>query len=339
MSRKYKFALIGCGAVAAMHAKAIEGLEKGELFGVYDSRKESAEKFAKKHGCKVFTTIEELLACTDVHIVDICTPSGLHAEYAIQAANAGKHVVVEKPLAITQAQLDGVVQAAEKNHTQVAVITQLRFTPSVMKAKKAIDEGRLGKILMADFKGKFYRSKEYYTQGGWRGTWAMDGGGALMNQGIHGIDIIQHLMGGVESVQALCRTQMHDIETEDSAYVLVEYKNGAIGAIHSTTAATPGYPREIEINGTKGTIKLEEDEITCWDVEGETESLGKTDSNAASDPMAFSHVYHQLQLAELLDALDKGRAPIVDVYEGKRPVEIILAAYESSKTGKRIELK
>lgn len=338
MVKKYGFALIGCGAIATMHATAIKGLDQGFLYGVYDAKKESAEKFAAEHGCKVFDTVEELLACDQIHIVNICTPSGLHAKFAIQAARAGKHVVVEKPMAITEEQSKELIKAAEEQKTQVAVITQLRFTPAVIKAKKAIEEGRLGKILMADFRGKFYRTETYYTQGGWRGTWAMDGGGALMNQGIHGIDILLYLVGEVKSVYALCRTQMHAIETEDCAYLLVEYKNGAIGMMQSTTAAAPGYPREIEINGTKGTIKLQEDKIMAWDIKGESETIEQSEIKAASEPMAFSSEFHRLQLGDLLAAIEEGRAPLVDVYEGKKPVDVILAAYESSRQGKRIEL-
>ena len=333
------FAIIGCGAIADMHATVIKELDGGSLYGVFDTRRESAERFAQKYSCAVFSTVEELFACPEVDVVSICTPSGLHAKFAIQAAEAGKHVVVEKPLAITRQQLDELVAAVEKHGTKVEVITQLRFAPSIRKAKKAIDEGRLGKILLADFKGKFYRSDEYYASSGWRGTWAMDGGGALMNQGVHGVDLIQYLMGGVKSVSALCRTQARSIETEDSAYLLVEYGNGAIGSIHSTTVAAPGYPRIIQISGTKGTITLEEDEIKGWDVEGEEMETGVTDSKAGSDPMAFSHVFHKIQFEDLIDAIDNDRAPLVDVYEGKKPVDIILAAYESSKTGKRVEIK
>ena len=333
-----RFAIIGCGAVAEMHATAIQGLENGILYGAYDMRAENAQRFAAAHGCKAFATLDELFACEEVDIVNVCTPSGLHAELAIRAANAGKHVVVEKPMAITQAQVDDLIRVVEQKKTKMAVITQLRFAPSVQRAKKAIEDGRLGKILLADFRGKFYRSEEYYSKSGWRGTWAMDGGGALMNQGIHGIDIVQYLMGGVKSVSALCCTQDRNIEAEDTAYLIVEYKNGAVGSIHSTTVAGPGYPRKIEISGTKGTIKIEEDEIRVWDVAGDEETTGRTASKAGFDPMAFSHAYHQFQFADLIEAIEEDRAPLVDVYEGRKPVEIILAAYESNRTGKKIDL-
>lgn len=333
-----RFALIGCGAIAQMHATVIENIENATLCGVYDTRRESAENFAGKHACRVFNSLDDLFLCEEVDIVSICTPSGLHAELLIRAAEAGKHVVVEKPMAITKQQLDDIITAVKRCNTKVEVITQLRFAPSIQKAKKAIDEGRLGKILIADFIGKFYRSPDYYTMGGWRGTWAMDGGGALMNQGVHGVDLVQYLMGGAKSVTAICRTQMHNIETEDTAYLLVEYNNGAVGSIHSTTVATPGYPRIIEISGTKGTIKLQEDQIMVWDVEGECMETGETESKAGSDPMAFSYAFHKLQFVDLIDAIENDRPPLVDVYEGKKPVEIILAAYESSKLGKKVEI-
>ncbi len=333
-----RFAIIGCGAVAKMHATAIKGLDGGELYGVFDRNMGNAESFAQEYGGKAFSSLEELFSCREVDVVNICTPSGLHAEFALKAANAGKHVIVEKPMAITKSQLDELITVVEKQKIKLTVITQFRFAPSIQRAKKAIDEGRLGKILLADFRGKFYRTDEYYEKGGWRGTWALDGGGALMNQGIHGVDILQYLMGGIKSVSALCTTQDRKIEAEDTAYLIVEYNNGAVGSIHSTTVANPGYPRKIEITGSKGTIKIEEDEIRKWDVVGENESTGRTASKAGFDPMAFSHAYHQLQFQDLIEAIDEDRQPLVDVYEGKKTVEIILAAYESSRAGKKIQL-
>lgn len=333
------FAIIGCGAAANIHAGAIEGLENGRLYGVFDNSAARAEKFAAEHGCRAFKTMDELLSCKDVDIVNVCVPSGLHAEIAVAALRAKKHVVVEKPMAITKEQIAAIIEAAERNDVKVAVITQYRFTPATQKVKKALDEGKLGKILLADFSGKYYRSAEYYASAIWRGTMAMDGGGALMNQGIHGIDVIQYLLGGVQSVQAMCRTLRHDIEVEDSAYLLVEYKNGAIGCIHGTTTASPGYPRRIEISGTKGSIVLEEDSIIRWDVEGDDEPIGKRTVNSGADPMALNFGYHRLQLADLIAAIEENRSPLVDVYEGKKPVEIILAAYESSRTGKKIVLE
>ncbi len=333
------FTLIGCGAVSKVHAEAIEKMDNARLYGVFDVRKESAEKFASEHGCKAFSTLEEMLADENVDVVNVCTPSGLHAKFAIISAKAGKHVIVEKPMAITKEDLDELIRVSDEQGTKVAVITQLRFTPAVQKIKKALDEGKLGKLLMADFRGKYYRAPEYYTSAPWRGTWAMDGGGALMNQGIHGVDLVQYLLGGVKSVRAVCRTVAREIETEDSAYVFVEYKNGAIGSIQGTTVASPGFPREIEIHGTKGSIVLQEDTITLWNIEGEDESSAeKTASHSASEPMAIPYLYHKLQFEDLVDAIENDRAPLVDAHEGRKPVDIILGAYESSRTGKEVEI-
>ena len=337
--KTYGFALIGCGAIARIHAAAIEQIENAKLVAVYDNFYEFSQKFAAERSCKAYQTIEELLGDSEVDIVNICTPSGLHAELAIKAAKAKKHIVVEKPMAITHEQISELVKAVEENEVKVEVVTQLRFTDAVKKIKNAIDEGKLGKILLADFRGRYYRSPEYYAQGGWRGTWKMDGGGALMNQGIHGIDLIQYLVGGVKSVYADCRTVLHNIETEDTANILVEYQCGAIGVIQGTTAVNPGYPRTIEITGTNGTIVLKEDVIERWDIMGEDAHEAKeSESNSGSDPMAIPFAYHKLQFEDLIDAIENNRAPVVDVYEGKKPVEIILAAYESSKTGKKVEL-
>ena len=332
------FALVGCGAIAGIHAAAIKEIEGAKLYGVFDSYRAGAEKFAAENGCAIFDSLEKLLADRSVDIVNICTPSGLHAPIAVAAAKAGKHVIVEKPMAITKEQIDDIATAAKKNDVKIAVITQLRFTPAVRKLKEAIDGGRLGKLLFADFRMKYYRCPEYYSSSSWRGTKAMDGGGALMNQGIHGIDLMQYLMGRVKSVYADCRTLLHDIEAEDTANLLVEYDCGAIGVIQGTTAAAPGYPRTIEISGTKGTVILEEDSIKQWDVQGECEECSQSDVNSASNPLAIGTQYHKLQFEDLIRAIDTNTEPLVGVDEGRKPVEIILAAYESSEKGVKIKL-
>ena len=334
-----RFGLIGCGAIAGLHAQAISNIENATLVGVYDYSYEFAKKFANDHHCIAYKTLEELLACSEIDVVNICTPSGLHAEQIIKAANAKKHIIVEKPMAITKEQLDAAIESVERNNVKVEVVSQLRFTPAIQKLKTAIESGAMGKILFADFKMKYYRSAEYYKKGGWRGTWKMDGGGALMNQGIHGIDLVQYLIGGVKSVYADCRTLAREIEVEDTANILVEYENGAIGVIQCTTVAEPGYPRTIEVTGTKGTVVIKEDVIERWDLEGAQEERTKTSLfNSGSDPMAFSEKFHEMQFKDLISAIEEDKRPLVDEKEGRKPVEIILAAYESSKTGKKVEL-
>lgn len=337
--RKTKFGIIGCGMIAKWHADSFEAIENAELIGVYDMNYEFAKKFAESRGCRCFETMEELLECDEIDVVSICTPSGLHAEIAVRAANAGKHIIVEKPMAITHKQIDDMTEACEKNGVKVAVISQLRFTESVKKVKKAIDNGELGDIILADVYMKYYRSPEYYASAKWRGTWSLDGGGALMNQGIHGIDVLQYLVGGVKSVIGNCKTLARDIEVEDTANVLVEYKNGALGTIQGTTSVNPGYPRIIEISGTNGTIVLQEDTIIRWDVNGKEldPSEIKTSSYGGSkNPGDISNEYHILQIRDLIDAIENDRRPMCDIYEGRKPVDIILAAYESSRTGKKV---
>lgn len=337
MSENLGFGIIGAGMISRWHADSIKDIDGAFVAGVTDNNMENAEKFAKEYGCKVFSSVDEMLKSSEIDVVSICTPSGLHAEFAVKAAKNGKHFVVEKPMAITNEQIEDIKCACEENNVKGAVISQLRFTEAVQKAKKAIRDGRLGKIVLGDIYMKYFRSDEYYKSAGWRGTWAMDGGGALMNQGIHGIDILQYLVGPVKSVYANCKTLARDIEVEDTANIMVEYENGAIGVIQGTTSVSPGYPRLIEICGTKGSIALTEDAITRWDIEGEEIELD--DASGATnfkDPSGFTNDNHKMQIADLVEAIKEDRKPIVDIYEGEKAVKIILSAYESSREERKV---
>ena len=341
MSKKYGFGIVGCGAISKWHVAAINEIENAELIGVFNTPKSFAEDFAKEHNCRVFDTYEKMLNCEDIDIVNICTPSGTHAPLAIEAANHKKNIIVEKPMAITKEQIEEVIAAVENNNVKLAVISQLRFNENIRKVKKAIENGELGDILIGDIYMKYYRSPEYYSSSNWRGTWAMDGGGALMNQGIHGVDIIQYLVGSVKSVSGICKTLARDIEVEDTASLVVEYENGAVGVIQGTTCVEPGYPRTIEITGTRGTVSLRETDIIKWDVDGKTLDLSANAEGNISgfrDPGAIAINSHLTQIQDMINALEEDRAPMVDVYEGKKPVEIILAAYESSKLRKQVEI-
>lgn len=336
---KYGFGIVGCGLISKWHANAVSLIEEAYLVGACDVKFESAERFAKENECIAFESYEKMLECGDVDIVCICTPSGLHAPMAVMAANAKKHFVVEKPMAITKEQLDDVISACEENKVKGAVISQLRFTESIKYVKKAIEKGELGDIIIGDVYMKYYRSPEYYASADWRGTWEMDGGGALMNQGIHGIDVLQYLVGPVKSVFGICKTLARDIDVEDTANVIVEYENGAIGTIQGTTSVNPGYPRVISISGTKGTIELTEDVITRWDVEGDegkNVSRPKGDTTSYKDPAGFALDTHRMQIKDLIDAVKNDRRPLVDVYEGRKPVDIILGAYQSGRTKKPV---
>ncbi len=340
MKKTYGFAIIGCGAIANIHAEAIKSIENAVLVGVCDYSFAAAQSFAKKNNCKAYNSQEEMLKDSNVSIVNICTPSGLHYKQVIDCAKAKKHIIIEKPMAITKAQMDEAICEVNNSNVKVEVISQLRFTYAVQMLKKAIDEGKLGKIFLADFRMKYYRSPEYYAQSPWRGTWSMDGGGALMNQGIHGIDLMQYVMGGVKSVYADCRTLARKIEVEDVANLLVEYNSGAIGVIECATLAKPGYERKMEIHGENGTIIVSEDTIEVWDVDGmERPDFGESKINSSDSPMNFSEEYHAKQFQDLINAIEEDKKPLIDMYEGKKAVDIILAAYESSKNKTRVELQ
>jgi len=336
------FGIIGCGMISDWHAKAIGRIGNVRLIGVTDVRKESREAFAAKYNTGVYDSVEALLREDKIDVVCICTPSGLHGPLAIQAAKARKHIITEKPMAITLDEADSMIQACEENNVKMAVISQLRFTDAVTRLKEAVDKGSLGKIVSGDIYMKFYRSQEYYDQGGWRGTWKMDGGGALMNQGIHGIDLLQYVMGPVQSVFAHAKTLARNIEVEDTAAALLEYENGAIGVIQGTTSVYPGSPRRLEINGDRGSIVLEEDSILSWNIQGadneDQTGLERTTSGTASNPGAFGVEGHIRQISDMAEAIWNHRKPMVDQFEGRKPVQIIIAVYESSRTGKIVYL-
>ena len=337
------FGIIGCGVISGWHAEAIEKIEGARLAGVTDVYEPARTAFARKHRVKAYDSIESLLADPSIDVVNICTPSGLHASLAVSAANAGKNIIVEKPMAITAAQIADVLEACERNKVKLAVISQLRFSDAVCSLKKAVDSGAMGKLILGDLDMKYCRTQEYYDKSAWRGTWKMEGGGALMNQGIHGIDLLQYVMGPVKSVTAITRTLTRKIEVEDTAVAVLEFKNGALGHITGTTSIYPGSPRTLEVCGDRGTVKLMEDSIVSWDIQGQDKlpdgvTLGGKSMNTSSDPMNFSAAGHIRQISDMVDAIRNNRSPMVDQYEGKRPVELILAIYESSRTGKTVNL-
>jgi predicted dehydrogenase len=342
MERKIGFGIIGCGVIADFHANALFGLsEEAVLVGVADARLPAAERFAREKQVRAFESVDELLACPEIDVVTICVPSGLHAELAIKAANAGKHIIVEKPMAITKEQLDAMEEACERNGVMLSSVAQSRFTSGVRKAKQAIEEGYLGKLVCADVYMKFNRSQEYYNTGGWRGTKAMDGGGALMNQGIHGVDLLLYLAGDVKSVYAVSKTLARQIEVEDTLSAVLEFKSGATGVIQATTSVYPGYPRRLELNGDKGTIVLEEGNLIRWDMEDTTLPAVTLKSNvrsSASTPTDFSADNHTKQFKDVIQALRGGTKPLVDLREGRRAVDLILAIYKSAEEKRVIEL-
>ncbi len=342
-----KFGIIGCGMIATFHARAIKEAG-GELVGCYDKIPIAAERIAREFGCKAYYSLEELLANKSVEIVTIGTPSGAHCDPAIAAAQAGKHIIVEKPLEVTPAKCDMIIEAAEKAGVVLSTVFPSRFHQSSQQMKRAVEEKRFGKLTLGDAIVKWYRTQEYYDSGSWRGTWALDGGGALMNQAIHSVDLLLWLMGPVKEVSGMTSLLAHErIEVEDIALANLRFANGALGTLKATTAAYPGYLKRIEIHGSEGSAMIEEEDIVKWDFavslpadaeirEAMTRQI--SGGGGAADPAAIGHHAHAKQFADVMDAIDKGRRPAIDGYEGRRSVETICAVYESAKTGRIIKL-
>ncbi|MFO7611778.1 MAG: Gfo/Idh/MocA family oxidoreductase [Clostridia bacterium] len=333
------FGIIGCGAISEMHAGAVNVIENAVLVGCTDVNPSSMKAFSDKYGIRSYASAEAMLCDESIDAVCVCTPSGLHRKYCIEAARAGKHIVVEKPMALTVGDCDEIINACRENDVKLEVICQLRFKETFRYVKKLVADGALGRIVSADIYMKYYRSPEYYSSSNWKGTWKMDGGGALMNQGIHGVDMLLFIMGRVRSVFGFARTLARDIEVEDTAAAVVEFENGALGVIQGTTSVMPGYPRRLEINGDKGSIALVDGDIALWDVEGvEKPVFTVARSGSHNDPMAFDIEGHVLQITDLIESVAEDRPSFVNEFEGRRPVELITAIYESSKTGEKVDL-
>ena len=343
------FGIVGCGMIAAFHVRAIQDIVGAKVVAVHDMRQESADKIAAMSaGCTAYTDYDRFLQHPGLQIVNICTPSGAHLDPAVAAANAGKHVVVEKPLEITLERCDAIIDACRKNNVQLCTIFPSRFSAANIALKEAIDAGRFGKLTLGDTYVKWWRDQAYYDNGGWRGTWKMDGGGAYMNQAIHNVDLLQWLMGPVAEVVALTGTLAHErIEVEDTGVAAVRFANGAIGTIEATTSAFPGHLKKTEIHGTKGSVIVEQDDVLLWKFADETDADRATrekfaqkigGGGGASDPKAISYQGHFEQLNDFVQAIQTGRRPKVVGEDGRKSVEIILAIYASNRTGKKVTL-
>jgi predicted dehydrogenase len=292
--------------------------------------------------------MQEFLAHFGLDIVTICTPSGFHLEPALEVAEARKHLIVEKPLEITLERCDKIIDACQKNNVKLAGIFQSRFSDVARVIKKTLDEGRFGKLVLGDAYVKWYRSQQYYDDGGWHGTLKFDGGGALMNQSIHAIDLLQWFMGPVGSVSAFTGTLGHErIEVEDVSVAALHFKSGAFGVIEGTTAIYPGFLKKIEICGTQGSAVLVEEDLKAWSFSEEREEdkeilekfAAKTETGGgAADPAAISFQGHQRQFEDFVEALETGRKPLVNGPEARKAVEIILAIYQSAREGRRVTL-
>jgi UDP-N-acetyl-2-amino-2-deoxyglucuronate dehydrogenase len=344
------FGIIGCGMIAEFHTRAINEIEGARVVAAWSRTPANGAKIAglAGDGCAVFDDLDTMLAQAELDVVCVCTPSGAHMEPAVKAARAGKHVVVEKPLEITLPRCDAIIEACGSAGVRLCTIFPSRFTDANIRLKTAIDTGRFGRLTLGDTYVKWWRTQQYYDSGGWRGTWDLDGGGALMNQAIHNVDLLYWLMGDVAAVSAITATLAHErIEVEDTAVAALRFKNGAIGTIEAATSAFPGLLKRTEIHGDRGSARVEQDDITLWEFQEKVPSdnevfatmAGQTGFKAgASDPRGITHIGHRDQLVDFLQAIDEGHAPLVDGREGRKSVEIIRAIYRSAETGAQVML-
>lgn len=336
--KKWKFGIVGAGLIADFHAKAIQSLENAILVGICGTNHEKAEKLAEKYNCKTFISTDEMLRDDEIEIVTIATPSGAHLNPTVEAAKYNKHVLCEKPLEINLERIDKMISAHKTAGTYLGGIFNFRFEETTEIIKKAIDSGRLGVLTYAAVHVPWWRTDEYYE--GWHGTWDLDGGGALINQSIHMIDLLQYMMGPVNCLSALSSKQGHpQIETEDTSVSIVEFENKALGVIYGTTASYPGQFRRLEITGTKGTIVLVENSLQVWQFaemnEEDDEIIQKHGSieggGGVSDPAAISFINHAKNIAAFINAIEEGRDFEIDGEEARKAVALILDMYDSAK--------
>ena len=344
--KTWNFGIVGAGLIADFHARAIRDIPNAKLIGCCDKIADRAKQLADKYDVRAFEDYEQMLRSDEIDIITIATPSGFHAEPAIAAAGEGKHVICEKPLEITLERIDLMIEAHERAGTRLGGIFPYRFNDMMVPIREAINSGRLGVITYAGIYVPWWRTDQYYKDS-WHGTWKLDGGGALMNQSIHMIDMLCDVMPPIESVQAFTAKLGHpQIEAEDTATAVLRFTSGALGMIYGTTGSYPGQFRRFEITGTKGTIVNVENSITVWQFADEKpedaevlKKFGEIEGGGGvSDPAAITHENHTRNFKAFLDALDSGEDFWIDGREARKAVEVILAVYKSAKEQKPVKL-
>jgi UDP-N-acetyl-2-amino-2-deoxyglucuronate dehydrogenase len=336
------FALVGCGVIAPCHARCITELENARLAAVCDLVEAKARKLAETYPADIYVDYQDLIRRNDIDIVCVLTPSGLHAEVGIAAAKAGKHVIVEKPMDVSLDKADALIQACHQARVKLCCISQHRFDFAMQDLKQAIAAGKLGTLNFCGSYTQWYRAQKYYDSGDWRGTWALDGGGALMNQSIHYVDLLQYVMGPVEEVYALTAARAHErIEVEDIAVATVKFRSGAVGVIEGMTLAYPGFCARLEVFGTDGGVIIENDQIKDWQLRS-SEKYERPPADmhliVGTTSADIWHHSHRRQIADMMQAIWEDREPQCNGTEGRKPLEIILAIYQSARARKPVKL-
>lgn len=352
--RPIRFAVVGLG-MGVTHCKDLQDAKGAELVAICDTAVDRLEKVNKTYNVKATESFEELLRDPDIDVINVCTPSGSHADFSVAAMKAGKHVVCEKPPDVTVEAVDRMIAAEKETGKKLMIIFQSRFEPVYRRLKETIDEGRMGNLIGVHGTVNWWRAQDYFNcPGMWKGTWRWDGGGSLANQGVHTVDLLQWLAGPVVEVYGKFGVFAHDIETEDKTVAVLTFANGALGTLTTTTAAYPGCDRTIFVHGQKGSFVSEDDQLTRWRIMGESPEAekdeekrmlaafgrkGERDASVASDPFAFATRGHLAQFESLVQAI-RDDAPLPNTVASTRhTVQIMTSIFESGRTGKPVRIE
>ncbi len=342
---KIGFGIIGCGLISEFHARAIQSLPDARVVGFADVALEKARQRSGQFGGQAYADYHQLLDLDDVHVINVCTPNGMHEEIVLEAAAAGKHVMVEKPLEISLERADRMIAACKQHHVKLATVLQARFRPAVQALRRAVEEGRLGRLLLGDAVVKWHRGESYYHRDPWRSTRALQGGGVMMQIAIHYIDLLRWLLGPVETVTARTANLLRrDIEVEDSGIAVIEFSNGALGLVEASTAIAPGFEPRLELHGERGSVLIEGDRIRDWALGDDDErarfiGLGRPGQRTGAGGEAdFGWEDHRAAVADMIEAVRSGRAPAVTGEDGRNALELVLAIYRSAELGTPVRL-
>lgn len=339
----FKFAIVGCGRIAKRHAELLSGVISGaKLVAVCDHVEDKARTFGIRYGVQWYADMIEMMTHAKPDVVAVLTPSGMHSEHVLRLAPFAKHVVVEKPMALTLDDADAMIAACDKHGCRLFVVKQNRFNVPVLKLREALEKGRFGKLVMGTVRVRWCRPQSYYDMDSWRGTWALDGG-VLTNQASHHVDLLEWMMGDVDSVYAASSTALANIEVEDTAIAVLKFRSGALGCIEATTATRPrDLEGSISILGEKGSVEIggfAVNKMKVWnftDLEDGGEDVMQKFSVNPPNVYGFGH---QAYYEHVLDCLTSGRHQLVDGLEGRRSIELISAIYESVETGREVPLR
>jgi len=351
MPKPLNFAVVGLG-MGVHNCKAILDAKGAHLVAVCDTDEERLRPTAERFGCKAYASYAKLLKDPEVDVVNICVESGKHARLGIQAARAGKHLVVEKPVDTTPAKIRKLQDSVDEAGVKAACIFQSRLDPCYVRIKKAVDNGKMGRLLGVHGHLPWFRADSYYQgpHGSWKGTWKLDGGGSLMNQGIHTVDLIQWLAGRVHSVCGFCAVLDHDIETEDMTVAILKFENGALGTLYTTTCSIPEGAQRVYMHGTKGSFSRHGGTLESYDMDTPKQrermmaafgpkKTGKAGDAASRDPMAVAIDGHTQIIADLVKAVRDDRDPIITIESATHAVEIACAIFKSSRTGREVTVE